>query len=291
MKNQQLTIIAGPCSIDENNLHEIFEISEIKVDGKHAIEGTRVVGLKSRTELNISGNGMGIDFEVTKKNIEMIKNWGNVKDLITPPSVTFAKEIFEKTNMLIATEIMVPYIQMPVLEGIIPEGKLLVWNPAVNQLGWPLFEMANYAKDNGWIVGIKNPKWLGEGSMAKTWQGSLSYVNGAHSVLIHRGVDVGKKKNYRNKPVHEVAKLVKASAGKKLLFDPSHIFGSKLKSKIVKETIKAMKMKLTDDEFLYDGILIEVGTSQTDPEQHISIDELKILVKKLSKFRTLATNR
>jgi 3-deoxy-D-arabino-heptulosonate 7-phosphate (DAHP) synthase len=38
---------------------------------------------------------------------------------------------------------------------------------------------------------------------------------------------------------------------------------------------------------LYDGILIEAGTSKTDSEQHISIKELKELVKELSKFRKI----
>jgi hypothetical protein len=46
-------------------------------------------------------------------------------------------------------------------------------------------------------------------------------------------------------------------------------------------------MKIDDKNYLYDGILIEAGNSETDTEQHITINELKILCKELSKFREL----
>jgi hypothetical protein len=48
-----------------------------------------------------------------------------------------------------------------------------------------------------------------------------------------------------------------------------------------------MKMKINENEYLYDGILIETGRSKTDTEQHISVEELKILCKEISKFRVL----
>lgn len=49
MKQQQLTIIAGPCSVDQNNISEIFEIADITVKNQRdqtqkAVAGTRVVG-------------------------------------------------------------------------------------------------------------------------------------------------------------------------------------------------------------------------------------------------------
>ena len=48
-----------------------------------------------------------------------------------------------------------------------------------------------------------------------------------------------------------------------------------------------MKIKISENEFLYDGILVEVGTSKTDSEQHISLKDLKEMVKELSKFRMI----
>jgi hypothetical protein len=60
-----------------------------------------------------------------------------------------------------------------------------------------------------------------------------------------------------------------------------------MRGDIVKETIKAMKIKINENEYLYDGILIEAGRSKTDTEQHISIEELKILCEEISKFRLL----
>ena len=51
-----------------------------------------------------------------------------------------------------------------------------------------------------------------------------------------------------------------------------------------------MKMKTDDDEFLYDGILMEAGSSSpVDLGEHVTINELKQLVVDLSKFRKLRT--
>jgi hypothetical protein len=41
------------------------------------------------------------------------------------------------------------------------------------------------------------------------------------------------------------------------------------------------------NNWLYDGALIEVGTSTTDTDQHISIDEMQALAQELAKYREL----
>ena len=46
-------------------------------------------------------------------------------------------------------------------------------------------------------------------------------------------------------------------------------------------------MKLDNGNWLYDGALIEVGTSTTDTEQHITINELSNIIDELSKFREI----
>ncbi len=305
MSGSDLTIIAGPCSVDENNVAEIGEIANIMVEKNglqnKAITGTRVVGLKSRTALDPSGAGMGMDFESLVKNLEILEQGGTLKNLITPPSVEIAERIYKETDLLIATEIMIPTIQMPFYEGRIGKGKLMPWNPAVNQLGWQIMEMAKYAKRNGWMVGIKNGKWVGENlqpadsegftgetSMEKAWAGLSKYsADSDEAILIHRGVDVAEKGDHRSLPVHNIAKRTKLKTGAKLYFDPSHTFGPALRDSIVAGTIEAMKLKVDDVNYLYDGILVEVGTSQTDTEQHITLDELRELVTKLSEFRNI----
>lgn len=50
-----------------------------------------------------------------------------------------------------------------------------------------------------------------------------------------------------------------------------------------------MRLKV-DGEFLYHGILIEVGDSKTDTYQHLTVAEFKDLVDQLSKFRKLNEN-
>lgn len=299
----ELTIIAGPCSITKENTQEIIEeIAPIlTTDGERAIYGTRVVGLKSRTSLNHMGHGMGIDYDVIKKCIHASEKTLRKLSL---PSVELAEEIAKKTGLLIATEVMIAHIQLPFYERKkILRGNLMIWNPAVDQLAWHVWEMSKYAKINGWDLGIKNGKFLGneslnsanhpeyngQTSLEKTWLGLTTYISEMEKtpILIHRGVDVHGRGDFRNAPVHEVAKRVKTqSQGARLYFDPSHSFGPKLRDQIVEGTIEAMKIE-TNNGYLYDGILIEAGTSPSDTDQHITTNELKKLVEKLSTFRKL----
>jgi hypothetical protein len=171
--------------------------------------------------------------------------------------------------------------------------ELLLWTPAVAQLGWNLLEMYEASKENKWTLGVKNPKWVGKEtdgltSMEKTWLGMGTYVPYIHKVIyIQRGVDVAESGQYRNLPVHESAKKIKKKSGQRMYFDPSHCYGPKLRDKIVEGTIEAMKMKISDNEYLYDGILIEAGVSETDTEQHITHAELQQLAKALAEFRDL----
>jgi 3-deoxy-D-arabino-heptulosonate 7-phosphate (DAHP) synthase len=76
--------------------------------------------------------------------------------------------------------------------------------------------------------------------------------------------------------------------GIKLFFDPSHTFGPLMRDEIVNQTIKAMQMMMPDGkEYLYDGVLIEVGTAKCDRHQHITVEELDELCQILSCFRVI----
>jgi 3-deoxy-D-arabino-heptulosonate 7-phosphate (DAHP) synthase len=285
--NNSLTIIAGPCSVDANNLKEVFAIAEMKVNGRKSIAGTRVVGLKSRTSLSMDGKNMGIDFDVFMRNTEKLMDGKHPATFEEPPSVTLAKKICKETGMLIATEIMSPLVQLPSLEDGILKNKVLAWSPAVSQLGWPLMKMALFAKRNGWSVGIKNGKWKG---MEKTWEGLASFarahIESEKTIMIQRGIETPEKGKFRSLPVHESARQMKEK-GFTVFFDPSHSFGPALRDEIVQGTIDAMKLKTNDGVNVYDGVLIEVGTSVTDTEQHITLPELQDLCVRLSEFRDL----
>jgi hypothetical protein len=308
MQNSELKIIAGPDSIDDYNLKEIYEISEIKAFDKPAIFGSRTVGLKSRTNFDSQNSDkgfMGFDFEVIMENFDILQNGGKVEDFKPLPSVLMANEIFDKTQMLCATEIMLPEMQLACIAKSFKNKPFMVWNPAVDQLGWHIRQMAKYAQINGWTIGLKNAKWLGEDyavaeninyeqktSLEVSWEGLAQYANIApERVLIQRGCDLPQKGNYRNLPIHQTAlrtKINLKSENIKLFFDPSHAFGPKMRDHIVDSTVEAMKTKINDFEYLYDGILVEVGTAKCDTHQHISVEELKILVGKISEFRTFA---
>jgi len=302
-----VTIIAGPCSVDEQNAPQLFEIADIEVktpDGRtqKAISGVRVVGLKSRTALKDEKESMGIDYEFFKQNFDLLMKSGKRKKFKCPPSVEIAAEISNKTGMLVATEIMSPLVQLPLYEKKVADGKLIVWNPSVNQLGWQVFEMGQYAKKHKWKIALKNGKWLdckvSEADdpartactdIEKAWEGLAKYarLKTEDIIYIHRGFDIESKGLYRNLPLHNLAKRMKKNTGAKMFFDPSHSYGPKLRDEIVKGTLDAMQMRCDDGSYVYDGLLIEAGTSQTDTAQHITIDELRYLAQKIAEFRPL----
>ncbi|MDO8609443.1 MAG: hypothetical protein Q7R95_02760, partial [bacterium] len=163
---------------------------------------------------------------------------------------------------------------------------------------WPVLKMGKIAKRNGWFVGLKNGKWLGDdfhgqSSMEKTWIGLAKFTGFEEPglddklILIHRGVDIANKGDYRSLPVHHIAKNTKLATKAKLFFDPSHSYGPHLRDSIVKGTIEAMQIKNDENEYLYDGILVETGRSKTDTEQHITVKELQTMCNELAKFRDL----
>lgn len=305
--NPQCLLIAGPCSVDEKNLQEIKEIASMTVTNisghrQRAIAGTRVVGMKSRTELSTDGSGMGMDHDVYKANLASLMSGRPISSLRMPPSAKIAVDLFERTQMLIATEVCSPILQLAPLSGRIPKHKMLPWNPAVNQLGWPIHEMSAIARENGWYVGIKNGKWLGDNlanaesskhkgdtALEKVWSGLGAYAQMPDEdiFMIQRGVEATVKGDFRSVPIHQTARRVKARSKRKMLFDPSHSLGPKMRMHIVSSTIDALGMRLSDGSYLYDGALIEVGTSQTDTDQHIGMQELQDLAQEVAKFRTL----
>ena len=303
MNNNDLTIIAGPCSITPENTEQIIhEIAPITTpEGKKAIFGTRVVGLKSRTALSKDGSGMGIDYPVIEKCLSLSEK-GRSK--LSLPSVELAEKIAKETDLLITSEIMMPHIQLPFYEQKkIFYGNFLPWNPAVEQLGWHLLQMNEFAKRNNWHIGIKHGKFLGkdplevanhpdykgETALEKVVLGLTTYLAGhpKDMIIIHRGVDVPRHADYRNAMAHEIMKRIKLNApDAKIFFDPTHTIGPKMRHTIVKETIAAMKLTVGKD-FLYDGVLMEAGDSPTDTDEHVTIKELQELVNELSTFRTI----
>jgi hypothetical protein len=199
---------------------------------------------------------------------------------------------------------MMPHVQLPFYEQKkILQGNFLAWNPAVEQLGWNMYEMGDFARRNNWHIGIKHGKFLGkdplevanhpdykgETSLEKVLLGLTTFVQKIKGdlILIHRGVDVPGRGDYRNALVHEIMKRIKPRVpGARIYFDATHGIGPILRHQIVEETLAATKLRV-GNEYLYDGLLLEAGTSPTDTDEHITIDELKYLVTQLSKHRKL----
>jgi len=311
MKNPEVKIYAGPDSLDDFNIEEVYKMAEIKAQGKPALYGARTVGLKSRTNFDMENSDagfMGYDFEAIMQNFNIFGHGGNADDLVELPTVVMAEKIYKDTGLIPSSEIMLPAIQLACIKKSFANDPFLVWNSAVDQLGWHIRQMAGFAEEHGWIVGLKNGKWLGEEykkaespnftgktSIETVWDGLVNYASIAdETILIQRGCDLPAKGEYRNLPIHYTAMRTKRRhADRKIAayFDPSHSLGPKMRDQIVEKTVEAMKLKVNDDEYLYDGILIEVGTAKCDTHQHIDLDELQELVDQISEFRTLSGRR
>ncbi|MDF9796049.1 hypothetical protein OKW21_001312 [Catalinimonas alkaloidigena] len=311
MKNPEVKIYAGPDSLDDFNIEEVYKMAEIKSDDKPALYGARTVGLKSRTNFDMDNSDagfMGYDFEAIMQNFNIFGKGGNADDLVPLPTVEMAEKIYKETGLIPSSEIMLPAIQLACIKKSFANDPFLVWNSAVDQLGWHIRQMAGFAEEHGWIVGLKNGKWLGEEykkaeskdfkgktSIETVWDGLVNYASIADEViLIQRGCDLPAKGEYRNLPIHYTATRTKRRHADKNVaayFDPSHSLGPKMRDQIVEETVKAMRMKVSEDEYLYDGILIEVGTAKCDTHQHITVNELQELVEKIAEFRTLSGRR
>ncbi len=190
--NNDLIIIAGPCSYDDSNLNVLYELSQIQVikkSGKkeRATFGVRLVGLKSRTKIYKDGSFMGYDYDTYIRNLEILRRGGNSSEFIKLPSIEICEKIIKDTNMIVGLELMSNSIQLPQLAKYIPDGKLLIWNPAINQLGWPILEVSAIASKKRWYVGLKNGKWLGEG-LGDIWD---------NRVLFKKNVSFPQKGEYR----------------------------------------------------------------------------------------------
>jgi hypothetical protein len=301
-----LRVIAGPCSFDPENTEQYHQLSEIRVTDEQgrslpALWGTRVVGAKSRSVLNATGEGMGSDAAFIEEAIVLQKEGKKPEGI--PPSVTFAEEFCRKTGLLIASEIMLPEIQLPLYESRLPARKFMPWNASVDQLGWHILQMAQYCRENGWYLGIKNGKWLGDvsleavsqpefhdqTSLERTWTGLATWAQGINGrlIMIHRGVDVEGKNEWRGAPVHQVAKKAKAITGADFFYDPNHSNGEKRQKEIGDDIIETMQIKDEAGEFLYSGLLAEAGEAPTDTNQHLTIARLDDVIQELAEFRGL----
>ncbi|HNQ31134.1 MAG TPA: hypothetical protein PKG71_00195 [Candidatus Woesebacteria bacterium] len=311
IQNAPCTIIAGPCSISDAGMQAIYDIARIRVrnpDGEmvNGVCATRDVGLKSRSRRDPSGNGMGIDWDTYERNARTLIMGGFANHLEIPPSVIMAGTIYERTGLAITTEICDPHVQLPPLSRMLGHAPVMIWGPSVNALGHHYMTMGAYAaKHPRWLVGIKNPKWLGDcplataqdtqnartSSMEETWAHLESWtaLPIEKHVFIQRGVEVEGKGKNRNAPLHAAAvRLKRRYPQARIYFDPSHSLGPKRRDRIVDATIEAMLMRMPDDSgYAYDGALIEAGPSETDTQQHISVDEVAKICEAVGRERPL----
>ncbi len=314
---KNIAVIAGPCSVSGPHNLEIYE-AQLNFFQQFAgqLTGIRVVGYKSRTspdtdhilntlqqldnhtllhlaeidpELNATAkNYYGLDVcEILVTQRLFLEGVGMGSDQLPDlPSVLLAKSLQDQyAQLLIATEVIEPMIQMPQLKKHLKPGSVLVWTPSSDALGASksMYRQLPLAHN---VLAIKNPKWLGihpdnvteENVMAlpgvKAMIGCMQWANS--KTLIHRGFELEEKDGHRAKPVHSVfSKLKRLNPDLNLIFDPSHSLGPSRRDQIVDESIRAIV------DHGYHGLLIEASTATTDINQHISTDEMLVIMNRL----------
>lgn len=313
-QDRQIAVIAGPCSISGPHYPEMYAIqNEFFAKLKNDVTGFRVVGYKSRTapdkegileklygysndellnlrrinpDLNANAkNYYGLDVCEVMVSQRMIFAGTPIgsKDLPNLPSVMRARDFQKKyPHLLIATEIIEPFVQIPQLKRHLRPGSVLAWTPANDVLGPSKTIYRDLMVEENFVA-IKNPKWLGIDpalvteenilslSGIKTMLGCMQWAN--TNIMIHRGFELEEKEGHRAKPVHEVFDYLKKRVPElSILFDPSHSFGPNYQPEIKKQSVKAV------EKHGYHGLLIEASTATTDAAQHVSTDEMLEIV-------------
>lgn len=158
--------------------------------------------------------------------------------------------------------------------------KILLWHGSRNQEHRDLIKTAQLVKEVPWAMFMaKNQPWPDP----KHWRGSIRFATwegfgglGLDRYLAcHRGFYPGKNDpnpdGKRNLEDFATADWVKSETGVTMLFDPSHVGGSK------EGAAKVMGLAL---EHGFDGFVIEVGDSnkvRTDGKQHFTWKDYDLL--------------
>jgi len=313
MIKKPVRIITGPCQTSSRQHVDYgLDLASLKVtnpDGRvvNAISGLRHCEMKSRTKLNPSREGMGLDYHDWEMYSIALMNAALKGDKLPQPPVTqgakWAEEIQGKVpDMMLAMETM-DWVHASLFAGHIQPGLGLLWLPSVMQLGEPASMIAKVASDNRWGFGAKNGKWserklpydtdnMTATNLEDTAVGLLGSfalgVAGIKTVLpevvfIERGMAVPEKGDWRNLPDHQSARIVKSLLqkevdtyeGKKprvtIAYDPSHANGPGRREKIVDDAVYAAT-EITDSsgDLLYDMILVESA-----PPDHLPPSDTK----------------
>ncbi len=249
-------IIAGPCSAESRN--QVFKTAE-EISKLEKVSVFRAGIWKPRTRPN-SFEGVG----------EIGLKW--------------LKEVKEKTNLLISTEVATP-----------KHIEICLKNPRIIDIFWigarttsspfSVQELANSLRGVDIPVMVKNPI----NPDLDLWIGALERFNkvGINKLAaIHRGFYPFEKTNLRNIPKWEIMiELKRKFFNMPIINDSSHISG---KRKFIFEiSQKALDLNV-------DGLMIESHINpekaMSDPKQQLKPFELEILLKKLKIRKSFEEN-
>lgn len=241
-------MIAGPCAA-ENATQIAQSIQEVK---KRDIPIMRASLVKPRTKHGWDGVGL-------EEGIPLLKQ-------VSEQGITPATEVLDidEANKIV--------------EGVLgqDDGSLMLWVGSRNQNHRFQRELGRLAAhDSRLIVGAKNQPWRSEDHL----RGIISHMSdggGVHReqlLMIMRGFSEINSRGYRNVPDYEMAQAIKEEEGVTLIFDPSHIGGSK--EKVIEVAHEGMAFPTSG--VIFDGLMVEVHpdrkNAKTDQKQQLTWTE------------------
>lgn len=187
--------------------------------------------------------------------------------------LSWLKEVKERTGMLTATEVAMPFhVREAVKAGIdiLWIGARTVTNPFAMQ------DLADALAGSDLCVLVKNPinpdldLWIG--AIERLYSAGIRKIG-----AIHRGFSLYGKKIYRNEPIWQIPIELKRRYPELTLFcDPSHIAGKR-------ELVASIAQQALDLKF--DGLMIEShcdpDSALSDANQQITPNTLKNLLDRL----------
>lgn len=251
-----LSLIAGPCAAE--NEHQVISTArELKERGIHSF---RACLWKPRTSPGFEGVGeRGFPWLAEVSKLGMTVG----TEVLLPEHVTALTNYIHRSNA---------------------DAQVLVWLGARNQNHLIQREIAARMKDTAPTTKlmIKNQPWKDESH----WLGIVEHVRSIgvpdhQIVLCHRGFNPNGHPNprgLRNLPDIELMKRVKQNTGLPMIYDLSHIAGSR-------RNVPLVLAELIHQGEPCDGIMVEVHptpeTALTDSQQQITVQELEQLLNML----------
>lgn len=264
MKQENLTIIAGPCAAESAEQLR----SSAKAAKRLGVGILRASLWKPRTRWDAHNPDSGKNF-----------------DGLGAKGLSWLADATTEFEIMPATEVLLPqHAEMVMKEILIKrKSKVVLWLGSRNQNHLVQREIGSLIEGHPDVrLVIKNQPWKDEGH----WLGIVDHVSAGGAdkkqlLLCHRGFAPAAN-GLRNPPDFAIAERVKLTTGLPLIGDPSHCAGES-QDNVIKMARKMMAQKTSSNTGrLFDGLMIEVHPNakkaRTDQKQQLDWEQMRALL-------------